>query len=452
MRRFARFVFYVVFLGLLTAVVTFAFVAPVSNDKPGGGAAGGRRRGGGDIAPNVLAAPAIAKDVPVYIAGVGSARALNSVTVRAQVPGILQKLAFTEGQSVKRGDLLALIDPTTYKAQLDSALAKKAQDAAQLENAKRDLERYVRLAQTSAGTAQQADTQRATVAQAEAQLKSDQASIDNLAAILAYTKITSPIDGRTGIRNVDEGNLVQTSDQNGIVTITQVQPIAVVFSVPQQQLARINAAQAHGPVDVQALGPDGNGVIDKGILQVVDNQVDPATGTVKIKAEFPNADLKLWPGAFVNVRLLAETMRNVVVVPAGSVQRGPKGAFVYVAAGDTVNVRQIGLGIQDDAEAVVAAGLASGEKVVTSGFGQLSDGAKVVIAAPGAASPDDAPAAQRPRRDPESQPGQPGNGGTRQGGSGRRRGEGNPPPGAGLPPPGAVGPAAPRPTAAAAPP
>ena len=374
MRLLRRLLFQLVFVAALAGIVVFAALAPVVSDRS---AAGGKRGPRGDAPPNVLAAVARLADVPVYIDGVGTAKALNSVTLRPQVDGQLIKISFQEGQDVKRGDVLALIDPTTYQAQLDQAMAKKGQDMAQLENARHDLERYNRLAQTSAGTAQQADTQRATVAQFEAQVKSDQASIDNAKAILAYTRITSPIDGKTGIRTVDEGNLVRASDAAGIVTITQVQPIAVLFNVPQQQLARINSAKALGPVEVAALGPDGVSVIDTGILQVVDNQVDQATGTVKLKAELPNAGLKIWPGAFLNMRLLASTLAQVVVVPGGAVQRGPKGPFVYVVSDDKVSARVITLSLQDDVQAVVATGLSAGERVVTSGFGQLSDGAKV---------------------------------------------------------------------------
>ena len=433
MMRWVRSVlFQLVFVLALAGLVVFAAMAPIISDRSTTAGAG-RRGGKSDAAPNVLVAAAKLADVPVYIEGVGTAKALNSVTVRPQADGQLLKILFQEGQDVKRGDVLALIDPTTYQAQLDQAMAKKGQDMAQLENARRDLERYIRLAQTSAGTAQQADTQRSTVAQVEAQVKSDQAAIDNSKAILAYTKVTSPIDGKTGIRNVDEGNLVRASDAIGIVTITQVQPIAVVFNVPQQQLARVNSARALGPVEVAALGNDGTGVIDTGVLQVVDNQVDQATGTVRLKAELPNAALKLWPGAFVGMRLLASTLQQVVVVPGSAVQRGPKGPFVYVVSDDKVNVRLVTLGLQDDVQAVVAAGLAAGEKVVTTGFGQLSDGAKVVAAdavvpatpataapvapPPNAALPNaDSPA--RPRRDV-------GQGGNRTGG-GKLRGQSGP--------------------------
>ena len=245
MRRFGKTLFNLAFLAVLAGAVTLAFVLPAgTGGKPGALNPGGRRRGGAtaDAAPSVLAVAARKTDVPVDLDSVGTVKALNSVTIRPQVDGQLIKIAFQEGQDVKTGDLLARIDPATYQAQLDQALAKKAQDEAQLENAKRDLERYIRLAQTSAGTAQQADTQRATVAQFTAQLKSDQASIDNTRIILGYTTIVAPIDGRTGIRNIDEGNLVRASDATGIVTITQVQPVAVVFNLPQQQLARVNAA------------------------------------------------------------------------------------------------------------------------------------------------------------------------------------------------------------------
>ena len=430
MMRWVRSVlFQLVFVLALAGIVVFAAMAPIVSDRSTTAGAG-RRGGKSDTAPNVLVASARLADVPVYIEGVGTAKALNSVVVRPQVDGQLLKILFQEGQDVKRGDVLALIDPTTYQAQLDQAMAKKGQDMAQLENARRDLERYIRLAQTSAGTAQQADTQRSTVAQVEAQVKSDQAAIDNSKAILAYTKVTSPIDGKTGIRNVDEGNLVHASDAIGIVTITQVQPIAVVFNVPQQQLARVNSAKALGPVEVAALGNDGVSIIDTGVLQVVDNQVDQSTGTVKLKAELPNAGLKLWPGAFVSMRLLASTLLQVVVVPGSAVQRGPKGPFVYVVSDDKVNVRLVTLGLQDDAQAVVATGLAAGERVVTTGFGQLSDGAKVVAAdaavpvAPAVIAPAPVPAPlsadppARPRRDG-------GQGGNRNGG-GKPRGQSGP--------------------------
>ncbi|PSC04216.1 efflux RND transporter periplasmic adaptor subunit [Alsobacter soli] len=386
---------------LTMIAIVAALVGPIAVDHfwPGsesqgvrergpGGPGGGRRRGGGPDAPGgppvaVMAVEAKLADVPVYLESVGTARPLNTVTVRPQVDGQLVQILFREGQDVRKGDVLARIDPTTYQAQFDQAVAKKAQDQAQLENARRDLERYVRLAETNAVTKQQADTQRATVAQLEAQLKSDQAAIDSAKATLGYTSITSPIDGRTGIRNVDEGNIVKQSDATGLVTISQIQPIATLFSVPQQQLARIIKAHAASPLRVDAMDPEGKGAIDSGTLQVVDNQVDVTTGTVRLKAEFPNKELRLWPGAFVNVRLLVETLKQVVTTPTAAIQRGPKGTFVYVVkSDDTVTVRDVSVGQQDDVETVVASGLQPGERVVTTGFARLAEGARVAVSAP----------------------------------------------------------------------
>lgn len=255
----------------------------------------------------VLAAAATVADVPVYLDGVGTTRALNTVTVRPQVEGRIARILFKEGQDVERGEVLAEIDPVTYQAAFDQAVAKKAQTEAQLANARLDLDRYVRLAQTNSASRQQVDTQRALVAQLEAQLKLDQAAIDSARAYLGYTRIVAPISGRTGMRLVDEGNVIRSMETTGIVVITQIKPIAVVFSLPQQQLARVNRAFAQGPLTVEAFGPDNRTVIDRGTLQVVDNQVDQTTGTVKLKAEFPNAELQLWPGQFVNVRLLMVT-------------------------------------------------------------------------------------------------------------------------------------------------
>lgn len=351
----------------------------------------------------VIAAAAKRADVPLYLDAVGTSRALNTVTVRPQVDGKLIQIAFTEGQNVKKGDVLARIDPTTFQAQLDQAIGKKAQDEAQLSNARLDLERYERLAATNSINRQQADTQRATVAQLEALVKSDQGAIDNARAILNYTTIAAPIDGRTGIRFVDEGNIVRTSDANGIVVLTQIQPISVFFNLPQQELSRVNKAFASGPVEVQVLRSDTDAVIDRGKLTVVDNQVDQSTGTVRLKGEFPNAQLQLWPGQFVNVRLLVETLQNVVVVPTGAVQRGPRGTFVYVVKDDnTAAMRPVAIGHQDEVQAVVTQGVEAPERVVTTGFARLTEGTRVAASSgePGAtpsAPPQGPPARRRPR-------------------------------------------------------
>jgi multidrug efflux system membrane fusion protein len=344
-----------------------------------------RLRGGEGPVP-VLVAAASTADVPVYIDGVGTTKALNTVTIRSQVDGKLISVNFREGQDVPKGYVLARIDPATYQAQYDQAVAKKAQDEAQLANARLDLERYRKLAETSAGSRQQADTQAATVAQLEAQVKIDQASIESAKAYLDYTTIVAPLAGRTGIRQVDEGNIVHASDTSGIVVLTQLQPIAVVFSVPQQRLPEINKAFARAALPVEAMGADGKSVVDRGTLTVVDNQIDSSTGTVKLKAEFANADLQQWPGQFINVRLRIDTLKDVIVVPTAAVQRGASGTFVYVAApsGDTVTVRPVVVTQQDETRAVIASGLQAAERVVTTGFARLADGSRIVIGTGGA--------------------------------------------------------------------
>lgn len=333
-----------------------------------------------DFAVPVLAATPRVQDVPVFLDGVGMVRALNNVLVRAQVDGKLLSVNFTEGQDVKAGDVLAQIDPVIYQAQYDQAVAKKAQDEAQLANAKIDLVRYQQLATAKAGSAQQADTQKALVAQLEAQVKSDQASIDNAAATLGYTKVIAPLAGRTGLRQVDPGNIVHASDTTGIVVITQLQPISVQFSLPQQEVVRVNTAQAQGKLETDVFADDGRTVIERGLLQSVDNQIDPTTGTVKLKAEFANPDYKLWPGQFVNVRLKVETLKQVVVVPTAAVQRGPAGTFSYVIGEDnTVTAKPVTVTQQNENQAVIASGIGPNDRVVTTGFANLSDGAKVSV-------------------------------------------------------------------------
>ncbi len=339
-----------------------------------------QRRGAGMGGPvAVIAKTADKADVPVYFEGVGSVKALNTATVRAQVDGRLLSVNFKEGQDVKRGDVLAKIDPITYQAQLDQAIAKKALDEALLANSRKDLERYKRVG-TLAISQQQIDTQTALIAQQEAQVKSDTAAIENAAAILSYTTIVAPFDGRTGIRLVDEGNLVRAGEAGGIVVITQVQPITVVFTLPQQLLPTLAKSSAEGVLTAYALSTDGQDELDAGKLTVIDNQVDQQTGTIRLKAEFPNAKRQLWPGQFVNVRLLVDTLKAVTVAPTESVQRGPDGTYVYVVGADnTVELRHIKISRQDEKHAVIAEGLTAGEKVVTSGFGRLKDGATVSV-------------------------------------------------------------------------
>jgi multidrug efflux system membrane fusion protein len=340
----------------------------------------GRNFRGDDGPVPVIAALSRRADVPVYLDGVGSVRALNSVTVRPQVDGRLLSVNYTEGQQVDVGFVLAKIDPVTYQAAYDQTVAKKAQDEAMLANARLDVARYARLMTTNAVAQQQYELQKATVAQLEAQVRLDQAQIDNAKAILDYTTITAPIAGRTGIRLVDQGNIVRASDSTGIVVITQLQPISLVFTLPQQQLGEVNRALAARPLPVDAFGPDNKTVVETGELKVVDNQVDQTTGTIKLKAEFPNRELQLWPGGFINVRLLINTLKDVVVAPTAAVQRGPRGTFVYVVQQDNkVAIRQVTLLQQDETRAVVDKGLDVGERVVTTGFARLTNGAEVTV-------------------------------------------------------------------------
>ncbi len=381
-----------------------------------------------DLPVPVLAATPRIQDVPVYIDGVGSVRALNNVIVRAQVDGKLISVNFVEGQDVKKGDVLGEIDPVLYKAAYDQAVAKKAQDEALLANQRIDLARYQQLATSNAGSKQQADTQKAVVAQQEALVRSDQAAIDNATATLGYTKIVAPLSGRAGLRQVDQGNIIHAADATGLVIITQLQPIAVWFSLPQQQIVRVNAASAKGVLAVDVFGNDGVTVVDTGKLTGIDNQVDPTTGTLGLKAEFPNGNFQLWPGQFVNVRLKVETLPKAVVVPTSAVQRGPAGTFSYVIGGDNiVTAKPVVVTQQNETDAVIASGLSTADRVVTTGFANLSDGAKVIIGkdeqAPAA---DLAPRKKRSSRDVQAKDGQAKDGQAKDGqkdGQGERRGK-----------------------------
>jgi multidrug efflux system membrane fusion protein len=340
----------------------------------------GAKRANLDLPVPVLAATPRIQDVPVYLDGVGAVRALNTVTVRPQVDGKLIAVNFVEGQDVKKGDVLGEIDPVLYKAQYDQAIAKKAQDEAQLANQRLDLARYQQLSASNAGSRQQYDTQRAVIAQQEALVNADQAAIDNMQAMLGYTKIIAPLSGRAGLRQVDQGNIVHAADATGLVIITQLQPIAVQFSLPQQQIVRVNAASGKAALAVDVFGNDGTTVIDIGTLKGIDNQVDPTTGTLKLKAEFPNANFQLWPGQFVNVRLKVDTLSQALVVPSSAVQRGPAGTFSYVIGdGDIVTAKPVVVAQQNETDAVIATGLSPSDRVVTTGFANLSDGAKIVI-------------------------------------------------------------------------
>jgi membrane fusion protein, multidrug efflux system len=322
------------------------------------------------------------KDVPIYLDGLGTVQAFNTVTIRARVDGQVVKVAFTEGQDVKAGDLLVQIDPEPLRAALEQTVAKKGQDEAQLANAKADLKRYADLLANEGVTQQAYDTQKSLVNQMEAAVTADQAAIESAKVQLAYTTIVSPIDGRTGLRLVDKGNMVRANDATGLVVITQLKPISVVFTLPEQTLGRIqNEQSVAADIAVIALGRDNTNVLGEGKLAVIDNQIDTTTGTIKLKATFPNTDLRLWPGQFVNARLLLAVRKGSAVVPASVVQRGPEGAFAFVIKEDqTVEIRPVKVAQIEQGEALIEDGLHPGERVVVDGQYKLQRGSRIKTA------------------------------------------------------------------------
>jgi multidrug efflux system membrane fusion protein len=326
-------------------------------------------------------------DFPVYLNGLGTVQPYYTVTVRSRVDGQILKVHFKQGRMVNEGDVLVEIDPRPYQAALDQALAKKAQDEANLKNAKLNLERYTSLAAKDYASRQQVDTQQAMVDQLTAQIQGDQAAIENAQTQVSYTTIKAPRTGRAGFRLVDPGNIVHASDQNGIVTIVQLQPISVVFTAPEENIQQINKALADGTVPVRALSSDGLKVLSEGRLALVDNGVDQASGTIRMKATFRNADNVLWPGLSVATRLLVETLKQATVIPDDAVQRGPNGLYAFVVGDDDkVGVAPIKVGQSGDGRAVVEQGLTPGQRVVVAGQYRLQAGAVVRATETAAAS------------------------------------------------------------------
>ena len=341
-----------------------------------GAAVSGKANGSENLsAIPVTVAQVKTADFPVYLHGLGTVQPYVTVTVRSRVDGEVIKVAFKQGQMVKEGDLLVQIDPRPYQAALDQALAKKAQDEANLKNARLDLQRYTSLANENSIARQQLDTQQATVDQLIAQIKGDEAAIENAQTQLSYTTIRSPLAGKVGFRLVDPGNIVHAADTTGIVTIVKLQPISVVFTAPEERVPAINKALATGVVPVTALSSDGLTTLSEGRLALVNNAVDQASGTIQMKATFANTDNVLWPGLSVSTRLLIDTLKQVIVVPEDAVQRGPSSLYVFVVSGENrVEMRNVKVGQEGGGQSVILQGLSPGERVVIAGQYRLQQG------------------------------------------------------------------------------
>ena len=335
----------------------------------------------------VTTAAAVRQDVPILAHGIGTVQPFQSVLVRARVDGTVDRIAFKEGQEVKPGDLLAVIDPRPYQAMYDQAVAKKAADMAQLANSKRDLARYADLARNDFASRQSVDTQTAAVSQTVANTQADDAAIASAKLNLDFTRITSPIEGRVGLRLVDVGNLVHASDATGIVTINQIHPISVLFTLPQAMFPTLqDAIHASGatPLPVYAYSSDDTRKLSDGQLLTLNNAIDSTTGTITLKAQFANADDRLWPGQFVNAHLQLSVARNVVAVPSAAVQHGVDGLYVYVVKpGGVAALVPVTAGQDDGQIAVITKGLAGGETVITAGQSRLTDGTRVAYQPPG---------------------------------------------------------------------
>jgi len=331
----------------------------------------------------VTVTEAARRDFSIYLRGIGTVQAYNTVTVKSRVDGELQQVLFREGQDVRVGDLLAQIDPRPFEVMLRQAEAAKARDLAQLDTATRDFARSEALVDRGFATRQTYDTQRNSIAQLQAALLADEAAIDSAKLQLGYARITSPLDGRTGVRLVDAGNMIRASDAGGLVSITQLQPISVLFTLPQELFGTTATAMRGTALTALAYAQDNKRLLASGKLQLIDNAVDPATGTIRLKADFPNEDEALWPGQFINVRLVLETRKDGLVIAGAAVQRNQDGSYAWVIRPDgTAEVRSIKITTIQDDDALVSGGLAPGDRVVTSGQSRLRPGAKVALSKP----------------------------------------------------------------------
>jgi multidrug efflux system membrane fusion protein len=332
----------------------------------------------------VAVAKAEVRDLPVILTGLGSVEAYNTVAVKSRIDGQLVQVAFREGQEVKEGDLLALIDPRPYEVQLSQAQATLFKDQSALKDAKVNLDRFQQLYKDGVIPKQQLDTQDSLVGQLEGSVRADQAQVDNVKLNLVYTRITAPVSGRVGLRQIDPGNIVHASDPNGLLIITQLHPIAVIFSLPQDQLQSVAQQMRKGKLQVEAYSRDDQTKIATGTLLTIDNQIDVTTGTGKLKAVFDNRDSSLWPNQFVNVHLLLEVRKNNTVVPAAAIQRGPSGTYVFTVKPDkTAQMRPVTVPFSQGNYSAVSQGIQPGDVVVTDGQDKLQEGTKVEIASNG---------------------------------------------------------------------
>ncbi len=338
---------------------------------------------GGKAAPlglvSVAVTPALKQNVPYYLSGLGTVTAFNTVTVKSRVDGELQKVNFTEGQFVHEGDLLAEIDPRPFQVALEQMEGQLFRDQAQLDNARVDFKRYDKLAKEGVIASQQVDTQNATVGQLEGAVRADQAQIDNEKLQLVYCKITAPLSGRVGLRLVDQGNMIHATDPNGLVVITQVQPIAVLFTLPEDNLQEVIQHMKSEQLGVEAYSRDDQNKLASGKLLTVDNQIDPTTGTVRFKAAFENRDLSLWPNQFVNTRLMLATRKDAIVVPLAAIQRGTQGSYVYTVKAGKANMQPVKVDLTQGNIALIATGVSAGDQVVVDGQERLQSGTPVEV-------------------------------------------------------------------------
>jgi multidrug efflux system membrane fusion protein len=355
-----------------------------------GSPAGGRNASLGPV--SVAVATATKQDVPYYLTGLGTVTPFNTVTVKSRVDGQLQKIHFTEGQFVREGDLLAEIDPRPFQVALEQMEGQLARDQAQLNDARVNFTRYDQLRKEGVIAQQQVDTQNATVGQLEGAVRADQAQIDNEKLQLVYCRITAPLSGRLGLRLVDQGNMIHASDANGLVVITQVQPIAVLFTLPEDSLQEVIQHMRGGQLSVAGYSRDDQAKLADGKLVTIDNQIDPTTGTVRLKAVFQNQDLSLWPNQFVNIRLMLDVRKNAIVVPLAAVQRGSQGTYIYTVKDRHANLQPVQVDLNQGNISLIAKGIAEGDQVVVDGQDKLQSGSAVEPHG-GAAGAGDAPGA-----------------------------------------------------------